>query len=188
MPNSLQTTDNVASGMFFDTETVLSVFAAWKRIFRSKMRDEDWDITTAKIWVLALNQMSVTQNQFEQAKRKSVTLQWPPTAPADFVALAADKYTDCRQAYLDAANGKYVDAVTYETAKRVGFWDIKTKAESQTYPRWQQIYPKVCQEHANGAVFELQQLRQVEHKHIPADDEFAQNCIQQLKKITAGVA
>lgn len=156
--------------MFFDTETVLSIFAAWKRIFRSKMRDEDWDITTAKIWVLALNQMGVTQNQFEQAKRKSVTLQWPPTAPADFVALASNEYTGCRQAYLEAANGKYVNAVTYETAKRVGFWDIKTKSESQTYPRWQQIYPKVCQEHANGADFTLPASHRIEPpKHKPVD-------------------
>lgn len=156
--------------MFFDTETVLSIFAAWKRIFRSKMRDEDWDITTAKIWVLALNQMGVTQNQFEQAKRKSVTLQWPPTAPADFVALASNEYTDCRQAYLEATNGKYVNAVTYETAKRVGFWDIKTKSESQTYPRWQQIYPKVCQEHAQGATFTLPKThRLTDNSHKPID-------------------
>ena len=76
-------------------------------------------------------------------------------------------YPNSRHAYLDAAQQKYVHAVVYETARRVGFSDMRDKAETITYPSWQQIYLKVCQEHSNGATFTLPQSRQIAHKHIP---------------------
>jgi hypothetical protein len=44
---------------------------------------------------------------------------------------------------------------------------MRDKAETITYPSWQQIYLKVCQEHSNGATFTLPQSRQIAHKHIP---------------------
>ena len=80
-------------------------------------------------------------------------------------------YPNSRHAYLDAAQQKYVHAVVYEAAQRIGFSDIRNKAEALTYPSWQQIYPKVCQEYSNGATFALPKSRQIAHKHIPMSND-----------------
>lgn len=73
-----------------------------------------------------------------------------------------------RQAYTDAAvNQKYSHAVVYETARQVGFWDLKSKSEAVTYKRWQQLYPKVCYKHENGTNFTLPQSKKITHKHVP---------------------
>ena len=61
--------------------------------------------------------------------------------------------------------------MVYETARRVGFWGIKSKSETVTYKRWQQLYPQVCYEHASGAYFSLPQSRQITHKHISMADD-----------------
>lgn len=144
----------------------------WKRIFRSKMRDEDWMLDTVEIWAIALTDLQITKGELMLAQRKSMALEWPPTAPSDFLKLArqevSQNYPDMRAAYLSAANGNYsAHAVIYETAKRVGFWDLKSKAESVTYKSWQQHYPKVCSEHASGAQFALPKERQLSYSHTP---------------------
>ncbi|WP_227430439.1 hypothetical protein [Psychrobacter sp. I-STPA6b] len=105
------------------------------------------------------------------AKRKSLGLEWCPTAPADFLKLGrseqAKNYPDMRQAYIDAVNQKYPEAVVFETAKRVGFWEIRTQSEAVTWKRWQEIYPQVCAEHASGAEFALPKEKQLEYSHTP---------------------
>ena len=123
-------------------------FTTWKRLFRTKMRDEDWMPDTAEIWAIALTDLRITGKELAVAQRKSMSLEWPPTAPADFLALgrtdAASNYPDMRQAYLQAANGDYKHEVALETAKRVGSWELKTQSESISYKSWQQHYPVVC--------------------------------------------
>ena len=61
--------------------------------------------------------------------------------------------------------------MVYETARRVEFWDIKSKSETVTFKRWQQLYPQVCYEHPNSANFVLPQSRQITHNHIPMADD-----------------
>lgn len=138
-------------------------------MFRSKMKDEDWDTDTVIVWHIALNDLGITANEFASAKRKSLGLQWPPTAPADFLALGrtatASSYPDMRQEYLAAAQGQYKHEVTLETAKRVGTWELKTQPESVSYKSWQKHYPQVCEEHSQGADFKVPQSHQVEYSH-----------------------
>lgn len=135
------------------------------------MKDEDWDMDTVIVWHIALNDLGITADEFNLAKRKSLGLSWAPTAPADFLALSrtetVSNYPDMRQAYLDATQGKHKHAVALETAKRVGEWDIKSKPESATYKAWQQHYPIVCSEHSNGAEFTTPVSHQVDYKHTP---------------------
>lgn len=140
-------------------------------MFRSKMKDEDWDTDTVIVWHIALNDLGITANEFATAKRKSLGLQWPPTAPADFLALGrtetASNYPDMKQAYLAAANGEYKHEVVFETAKRVGSWELKTQPESVSYKSWQKHYPQVCEEHNQGADFKVPETHRVEHSHAP---------------------
>ncbi len=135
------------------------------------MKDEDWDLDTVTVWHIALNDLGITADEFHSAKRKSLGLQWPPTAPADFLALGrtevASNYPDMKQAYLAAANGDYKHEVALETAKRVGSWELKTQPESVSYKSWQKHYPEVCEEHSQGADFKVPETHRVEHSHAP---------------------
>ena len=128
-------------------------------------------LDTVEVWAIALTDLKITRTELFTAQRKSMSLEWPPTAPADFLALGrtetASNYPDMRQAYLAAANGDYKHEVALETAKRVGFWELKTQPESISYKSWQAHYPIVCNEHSKGADFKAPQSHQVEYEHTP---------------------
>ncbi|WBF05265.1 replication protein P [Psychrobacter phage vB_PmaS_Y8A] len=126
---------------------------------------------TAEIWAIALTDLRITGKELAVAQRKSMSLEWPPTAPADFLALGrtetASNYPDMKQAYLAAANGDYKHEVALETAKRVGSWELKTQPESVSYKSWQKHYVEVCEEHSRGADFKVPETHRVEHSHAP---------------------
>lgn len=152
------------------------MFEDWKRVFGSKLKDrQSVDLRTAELWSIALQQLKITPKEFKVAMQKSITLEWPPTAPADFLALGrtetASNYPDMKQAYLAAANGDYKHEVALETAKRVGSWELKTQPESISYKAWQKHYPEVCKEHSEGKSFKVPESHQIEHKHIPASPD-----------------
>lgn len=135
------------------------------------MRDEDWMPDTAEIWAIALTDLRITGKELALAQRKSMSLEWPPTAPADFLALGrtetASNYPDMKAAYLAAANGEYKHEAILETAKRVGSWELKTQPQSVSYKSWQKHYPEVCEEHSKGADFKVPETHRVEHSHAP---------------------
>lgn len=146
------------------------MFEDWKRVFGAKLQDrQQLDLRTAELWSIALQQLKITPNEFKTAMAKSITLEWPPTAPADFLALGrtktASNYPDMRQEYLAAAQGQYKHEVTLETAKRVGTWELKTQPESVSFKAWQRYYPEVCKEHSEGADFKVPESHQVEYNH-----------------------
>lgn len=156
-------------------------------MFRSKMKDEDWDTDTVIVWHIALNDLAITADEFDTAKRKSLGLQWPPTAPADFLALgrtetAPSEYPDTRKAYEHAVDyaGRLFDdredwqhVVIYETAYRIGFTKLATQREKLTWYEWQQLYPQICSEHKAGADFKLplDKSRQLGHNHTPVQPD-----------------
>lgn len=151
-------------------EMMTNMFEDWKRVFGSKLKDRQAvDLRTAELWSIALQQLKITPKEFKTAMAKSICLQWPPTAPADFLALGrtetASNYPDMRSEYLAAAQGQYKHEVTLETAKRVGTWELKTQPESVSYKSWQKHYPQVCKEHSQGADFKVPETHRVEHSH-----------------------
>ena len=77
--------------------------------------------------------------------------------------------------------------VIYETAQRIGTWELSTKSEKETWAMWKDIYPKVCQEHASGIDFTLpveKRLEQVQPK--PATAEQADEYLDRIKKMLGG--
>ena len=133
------------------------------------MKDEDWMLDTVEVWAIALTDLKITRTELFTAQRKSMSLEWPPTAPADFLALGrtetASNYPDMREQYKAAANNIFNSAVTYETTKRVGFWELKTQPESISYKSWQKHYPEVCKEHSEGKDFKVPETHQVAYEH-----------------------
>ena len=146
------------------------MFVKWKRRFKNKIKNEDWDIETIFDWAEILTELQITKTEFDKAER-AVKLAggWPPSHPADFLALGrtetASNYPDMKQAYLAAANGDYKHEVALETAKRVGSWELKTQPESVSYKSWQKHYPEVCEEHSEGKSFKVPESHQVEYSH-----------------------
>lgn len=128
-------------------------------------------LDTVEVWAIALTDLQITKKELVTAQRKSMSLEWPPTAPADFLALGrtetASNYPDMRTEYLAAANGDYKHEVTLETAKRVGTWELKTQPESISFKAWQKHYPQVCEEHSEGADFKVPETHQVAYEHTP---------------------
>ena len=151
------------------------MFTIWKRLFNSKMKEGEWGMDTVDLWAIALTDLKITKPEFDLAQRKSLTLEWMPTAPADFIKLSrvdvSANYPDMKAAYQQAAQGSYKHEVILETAKRVGEWELKTQSESVSYKSWQQHYPVVCNEHSQGSSFKVPVSHQVEHKHQPVSND-----------------
>ena len=159
------------------------MFAKWKIYFKSKMKDEEWGLTNILLWTAVLNEFDVTEAELIAGTTKACFAKelkgWPPTTATDFINIfrseTASEYPEIKDAYNRAANGKYKKhVVIYETAKRVGTWELKTQPESVSYKSWQQHYPQVCEEHSNGADFTVPKSHQVAYKHTPvqADNPF----------------
>lgn len=156
------------------THELVRLFGEWQLSFGNKAKEADYPIQKAVLWAKVIIHMQPTTKQWQQSKYRSILEEWPPSSAHDLLALAdtsEQDYPNSRHAYLAAAEQKYVHAVVYETARRVGFSDMRNKAETTTYPSWQKIYPKVCQEYSNGAIFTLPQSQQMTHKHIPMSND-----------------
>lgn len=156
------------------THEIVQLFGEWQLNFGNKAKAADYPVQKAILWARVVLHLQPSAEQWQQAKESSILEEWPPSSARDLLALTdqnASGYPDMREAYLSAATERYSHAVVYETARRVGFWDIRSRAEAITYQRWQQIYPKVCSEHANGTSFTLPKTQRVTHQHIPMTDD-----------------
>lgn len=142
------------------------------------MKDEDWDTDTVIVWSIALADLQMTASEFAAAKRKSLGLQWAPTAPADFLALGrtqqASEYPSAQAAFDNACSQcgivedqyvkrKWAHAVVLETANRIGWGRLKG-ASNYFLREFTDIYEQVISEHQNGATFVIPESHQVEYE------------------------
>lgn len=175
MPWSEAETDNNEQMLRQLTKEIVKLFGEWQLNFGHKAPVKNYPVQKAVLWAKVILHIQPTAEQWRLAKENSLFEEWPPSSARDLLALAPVNnpcYPDMHQAYIDAAvKQKYTHAVVYETARRLGFWDLKSKSETVTYKRWQQLYPKVCYEDANGTNFALPQSRQITYKHIPMADD-----------------
>ena len=80
---------------------------------------------------------------------------FPPHLP-EFAGLCqqAAGYPPADQAYRDSANHRWKHPVVYETARRLGLYEIRRASERDILPAWRSEYAKVCAEAMAGASFE----------------------------------
>lgn len=134
-------------------------------------------LDTVEVWAIALTDLQITRKELVTAQRKSMSLEWPPTAPADFLALAraeqASPYPTANDAFIVACQtcGMRGDVkrdwkheVVYETANRIG-WGVLASATEYYFKTFQEIYEQVVNEHRNGADFKVPETHRVEHSH-----------------------
>ncbi|WP_410210203.1 hypothetical protein [Aquirhabdus sp.] len=57
------------------------------------------------------------------------------------------------EAYRMAGDERITDPLVYETVRRIGFWDLRHKAESQMRPAFIEMYKAVKGEYMGGARF-----------------------------------
>lgn len=183
-------------------QQIASLFKGWKRLFVKKMNDDDWQADTVTVWYIALNDLGMTQSEFEISKRKSLGMQWACTAPADFLALARGdaltEYPASEQAFRLACEAVGTDAkyrkpfphvVINETVNRIGEYTLKT-ANSGYFKAWNTVYSKVVFEHSQGAVFEIPESHQLgyagdkdrQENHKPAPKEIAESYLEKCRK------
>lgn len=155
------------------------------------MKDEEWGLTNILLWTAVLNEFDVTEQELIEGTTKACFAKelngWPPTTATDFInvirgGLADSRYPDMRKAYEHAVDysGRLFDdrsdwrhVVIHETAYRIGFTKLATQREKATWYEWQQLYPKICNEHEAGADFKLpiDKSKQLAHKHTPVQPD-----------------
>lgn len=171
---------------------ISEMFADWKLWFKNKLNPDEWGVETVILWARYLTIKGITKRQFDMAKTLSIELDFPPNNAKEFLGLVKNdefkQFPHARTAYLDACHDKYPHAVVYETASRVGFYEIKTQSEQQTWKIWQSCYEQVCTEYLAGSRFELPVSHQVLHKNTVANDDFVQDAMAKIQRILAGVA
>lgn len=149
------------------------------------MNADEWEFDVVLLWANYLTVKKISKNEFEFAKTASIDLDFPPNNAKEFLELARKQYEifpNVRMAYLNACHQEYTHEVEFETASRVGFWDLQTRSEKYTWKIWQEIYHEVCDEFLAGERFALPQSHRIEEQHIPASTEFAMEILQKIKR------
>lgn len=168
---------------------ITEMFANWQMFFKNKMQIGKgyWDNAEVMMWANYLTQKQLTLGEFKQAKIASLERDYPPTNPKEFLDLVRHKFADTHKAYIEATHQRYIDEIAYETASRVGFYELRTQSEKTMYPLWQKHYAQVCEEVRNGTIFTLPQSQQIAMQpHQPLQFEEAIKHIEQMKKYLGG--
>ena len=166
------------------------------------MKDEDWDLDTVTVWHIALNDLGITADEFHSAKRKSLGLQWPPTAPADFLALGrtetSSPYPTANDAFTTACQNcgmkgdierDWKHEVVYETANRIG-WGKLASATEYFFKTFKQVYEQVVSEHKAGKTFVVPKSHRLANVHQPVEvgseaDKKISEQLAQLRRVSA---
>lgn len=71
--------------------------------------------------------------------------EFPPSLP-EFLAICgrASGLPDAGTAYANACHNRWSHAVVYEAAKRVGIYELRTRAERDMMPKFREHYGAVC--------------------------------------------
>ena len=136
-------------------------------------------LDTVEVWAIALTDLKITRTELFTAQRKSMSLEWPPTAPADFLALGrtetASEYPAAQSAFNTACQNcgmrgdvkrDWKHEVVYETANRIG-WGVLASATEYYFKTFQEIYEQVVSEHKSGDRFVIPEDRQLAYEHTP---------------------
>ena len=118
---------------------------------------------------------------------------FPPHLPefADLCQRAAG-FPSADQAYRDAANARWTHAVIYETARRLGLYELRRSSERDMLPRWRAAYADVCAEAMAGKTFEapkVERIERIERKAPePATPERAKAALDAMMATLGGAA
>jgi hypothetical protein len=139
-------------------------------------------------WAMVFISEKLNKRMVEAGKLRlfSLTSDKCPKCPMDFVVLCkkavGEAYPDYELAYKQAANGQYSHEVIYETAIRVGVYELRSHSEATTKPIFKKIYQVVCDEYQAGARFTLPVARRLTDDSKPASQENAAKYLAEIKR------
>jgi hypothetical protein len=67
------------------------------------------------------------------------------------------------------------------------FLNMHEGLERETYPKWREIYPQVCEEYHQGERFTVLKANQIGYSHTPANHDVANDHLTKIKAMLAGV-
>lgn len=148
---------------------VINTAETWSHAFPNKFKYAE--IVTDRfidIWSIALQLMNVTDEELMIATAKSITKEWPPSSPYDFIALVRGKDKNAppnyHEAYVQAANGNYLHPAAYAAAKRFGLDAIRVESSFTGAKKFKAIYDDSCSEYAANPDQYDAQLPQIAQK------------------------
>lgn len=115
---------------------------------------------------------------------------FPPSLP-EFAALCAKcmGLPDAGNAYLDACHSRWTHATVYETAKRVGIFELKNRTEKEMLPRFREVFGTVCAEWMAGNKFEPPVTGRIEKQPAaPCSPAVALSAIAEARAALGGAA
>lgn len=113
---------------------------------------------------------------------------YPPHLP-EFLGIcqSAAGFPDPAQAYRDAAHKKWSHPTVYETANRIGHFELRTGSEREMLPKWENVYKQVCCEAMAGKNFARPDFVKIDTpKIVPARPDFVENKLSEINKILGG--
>lgn len=95
---------------------------------------------------------------------------WPPSQ-AEFLAmcLAEMGLPSAQAAYADACHHCWTHPIVYETARRIGVYEVRHRTEKQIFPTWQAQFARVCVEFLGGNTFAPPAAPAVEKREPPRE-------------------
>lgn len=119
--------------------------------------------------------------------------EFPPSLP-EFLAICgrACGLPDAGSAYASACHNRWSHAVVFEAAKRVGIYELRTRAERDMLPKWREHYGAICAAWMAGERFAVpESLRITRQKSVPSSRDSAAAhlaAIRQAMGLQAGAA
>lgn len=110
--------------------------------------------------------------------------EFPPSLP-EFLAICgrACGLPDAGSAYADACHNRWRHPVVYEAARRVGIYELRTRAERDMLPKWREHFGSVCAAWMAGERYTMPEaLRITRQKSVPSTPESAATHIAELRR------
>jgi hypothetical protein len=115
---------------------------------------------------------------------------FPPNLP-EFLAICARAagLPDSSSAYVAACHASWTHSVIYETARRVGLHELRTKSERDILPRWREHYGAACAAWMSGERWETPEIKTpICEVHRLASRELVMAQVASLRQMLAKVS
>lgn len=116
--------------------------------------------------------------------------EFPPSLP-EFLAICARSsgLPDAGTAYTDACHHRWSHQVIYETAKRVGLFELRTRQERDMMPKFREHYGAVCASWMRGERFEVPKTERLEKQATPpCRPEVGMSHLAKMRMMLGGAA
>lgn len=171
--NSSSTTELTPTAVQFAAEFFIAIVKLLGQRWVSKhgaVPSREWQRLMARF--SHLNPEEVASRLVARLKPNDRGEVWPPEM-ADVIVMCQPKPEDfglptVSEAYRDAVHGRWQrHPVVYETARRVGTFELRNHSEARSRPDFEREYAEVCAEWMAGQRFQAPKTEQLEHKPLP---------------------